>query len=85
MPAAKAYDHAAGAKIARVRSVVGESRRTDIVHRADRRTAVARPDRAEADAVCAIQAFCAMLVRLASRRGGDPDQPPHLQKVARTK
>jgi glucosamine--fructose-6-phosphate aminotransferase (isomerizing) len=44
-----------------------------------------RPDRAETDAVCAIQAFYAMLVPLASRRGVDPDQPPHLQKVTRTK
>jgi glucosamine--fructose-6-phosphate aminotransferase (isomerizing) len=44
-----------------------------------------RPDRAETDAVCTIQAFYAMLVHLASRRGVDPDQPPHLQKVTRTK
>jgi glucosamine--fructose-6-phosphate aminotransferase (isomerizing) len=44
-----------------------------------------RPDRAETDAVCTIQAFYAMLVHLASRRGVDPDRPPHLQKVTRTK
>jgi glucosamine--fructose-6-phosphate aminotransferase (isomerizing) len=44
-----------------------------------------RPDRGETDAVCMVQAFYAMLVHLASRRGVDPDQPPHLQKVTRTK
>jgi glucosamine--fructose-6-phosphate aminotransferase (isomerizing) len=43
------------------------------------------PDRAETDAICAMQAFYAMLVKLASCRGVDPDRPPHLQKVTRTR
>jgi glucosamine--fructose-6-phosphate aminotransferase (isomerizing) len=43
------------------------------------------PDHGATDAVCAIQAFYTMLVDLASRRGVDPDQPPHLQKVTRTR
>jgi glutamine---fructose-6-phosphate transaminase (isomerizing) len=44
-----------------------------------------RPDRAEADAVCVIQSFYAMLVALATRRDVDPDRPPNLEKVTRTK
>jgi glucosamine--fructose-6-phosphate aminotransferase (isomerizing) len=43
------------------------------------------PDRAETDAICAMQSFYVMLVKLASRRGVDPDQPPHLHKVTRTR
>lgn len=42
-------------------------------------------DTAEADAVCAIQSFYAMLPDLAARRGIDPDRPRHLQKVTRTR
>ena len=43
------------------------------------------PDHPEADAVCLIQSFYAMLVRLAARLGIDPDRPRHLQKVTRTR
>ena len=39
----------------------------------------------ETDAICLIQSFYAMLVRLAQRRGGDADRPRHLQKVTRTR
>jgi glucosamine--fructose-6-phosphate aminotransferase (isomerizing) len=43
------------------------------------------PDHPEADAICLIQSFYAMVVRLAAARGIDPDQPRHLQKVTRTR
>jgi glucosamine--fructose-6-phosphate aminotransferase (isomerizing) len=39
----------------------------------------------ELDAVCAIQSFYPMVEALARARGNDPDRPPHLQKVTRTK
>jgi glucosamine--fructose-6-phosphate aminotransferase (isomerizing) len=39
----------------------------------------------ETDAICLIQSFYAMLVRLAQLRGGDADKPRHLQKVTRTR
>jgi glutamine---fructose-6-phosphate transaminase (isomerizing) len=39
----------------------------------------------ETDAICLIQSFYAMLVRLARLRGGDADRPRHLQKVTRTR
>jgi glucosamine--fructose-6-phosphate aminotransferase (isomerizing) len=37
-----------------------------------------------ADAICQIQSFYCMLVRLAARRGFDVDNPPHLRKITRT-
>jgi glucosamine--fructose-6-phosphate aminotransferase (isomerizing) len=37
------------------------------------------------DAVCAIQSFYPMVEALARARGNDPDSPPHLQKVTRTR
>ncbi|HYM18379.1 MAG TPA: SIS domain-containing protein [Micropepsaceae bacterium] len=43
------------------------------------------PDHAEADAVCMIQSFYAMAVRLAELRGKDVDHPRHLKKVTRTR
>jgi len=43
------------------------------------------PDQAEADAVCLIQSFYAMVPQLAERRGIDPDRPRHLRKVTRTR
>lgn len=43
------------------------------------------PDHPDADAVCLIQSFYALLVLLAERRGTDVDQPRHLQKVTRTR
>jgi glucosamine--fructose-6-phosphate aminotransferase (isomerizing) len=39
----------------------------------------------ETDAVCLIQTFYAMLVRLAQLRGNDADRPRHLNKVTRTR
>ena len=41
-------------------------------------------DQPEADAVCLIQSFYAMTVRLADALGIDVDQPRHLRKVTRT-
>ena len=46
---------------------------------------VLAPDHPETDAVCLIQAFYAMIVRLAARLGIDPDRPRHLQKVTSTR
>jgi glutamine---fructose-6-phosphate transaminase (isomerizing) len=42
-------------------------------------------DQADADAMCLIQSFYALAVRLADRRGTDVDRPRHLQKVTRTR
>jgi len=42
-------------------------------------------DHPEADAVCLIQSFYAMIVRLAARLGIDADRPRHLQKITRTR
>ncbi len=39
----------------------------------------------DTDAICLIQSFYAMLVRVAQHRGADLDQPRHLQKVTRTR
>jgi glucosamine--fructose-6-phosphate aminotransferase (isomerizing) len=39
----------------------------------------------ETDAVCLVQSFYAMLIRLADRLGLDVDRPRHLQKVTRTR
>jgi glucosamine--fructose-6-phosphate aminotransferase (isomerizing) len=46
---------------------------------------VVAPDHPATDAVCLIQGFYAMLVRLAARLGIDPNRPRHLQKVTRTR
>ncbi len=46
---------------------------------------VPAPDHPATDAVCLIQGFYAMLVRLAARLGIDPDRPRHLEKVTRTR
>jgi len=46
---------------------------------------VVAPDHPATDAVCLIQGFYAMLVRLAARLGIDPDRPRHLQKVTCTR
>jgi glucosamine--fructose-6-phosphate aminotransferase (isomerizing) len=43
------------------------------------------PDHPETDAVCLIQSFYAMAVRLASELGRDASQPRHLRKVTRTR
>lgn len=42
-------------------------------------------DHADADAICLIQSFYAMLPLLAAQRGIDPDRPRHLRKVTRTR
>lgn len=42
-------------------------------------------DQPEADAICLIQSFYAMAVRLADRLGIDADRPRHLSKVTRTR
>jgi glucosamine--fructose-6-phosphate aminotransferase (isomerizing) len=39
----------------------------------------------ELDPLCAIQSFYPMVEALARARGNDPDRPPHLQKVTRTR
>lgn len=43
------------------------------------------PDDPDVDAVCLIQSFYAMALRLAERRGADVDVPRHLRKVTRTR
>ena len=43
------------------------------------------PDHADTDAVCLIQSFYLLLIRLAERRGTDVDRPRHLQKITRTR
>jgi glucosamine--fructose-6-phosphate aminotransferase (isomerizing) len=43
------------------------------------------PDHPDADAVCLIQAFYALAIRVAQRRGTNVDLPRHLQKVTRTR
>ncbi len=43
------------------------------------------PDHPETDAICLIQSFYAMVVRLAAMRGTDADQPRHLRKITRTR
>ena len=43
------------------------------------------PDHPDVDAVCLIQSFYALAIRLAQRRGVDVDLPRHLQKVTRTR
>ena len=49
------------------------------------RLPVLQPDHPDADAICMVQSFYALLVRLAVRRGTDADRPRHLQKVTRTR
>lgn len=43
------------------------------------------PDQPEADAVCLLQSFYGLAVRLAAERGLDVDRPRHLKKVTRTR
>jgi glucosamine--fructose-6-phosphate aminotransferase (isomerizing) len=42
-------------------------------------------DHPQTDAVCLIQSFYAMLVRLAELLGTDLDRPRHLEKITRTR
>ena len=39
----------------------------------------------EADAICLVQSFYALAVRLSAQRGLDADRPRHLRKVTRTR
>jgi len=43
------------------------------------------PDHPDADAVCLIQTFYALIIRLAALRGTDIERPRHLNKVTRTR
>ena len=43
------------------------------------------PDQPEADAICLLQSFYGMALRLAGLRGTDVDRPRHLNKVTRTR
>jgi len=43
------------------------------------------PSHPDTDAVCLIQSFYALAIRLAERRGTDVDRPRHLQKITRTR
>lgn len=43
------------------------------------------PDHPETDAVCLIQSFYSLAIRLAERLGVNVDQPRHLQKITRTR
>jgi len=43
------------------------------------------PDHPDADSICMIQSFYALLIKLAAQRGTDADRPRHLQKVTRTR
>ena len=45
---------------------------------------VVAPEQPEADALCLIQCFYAMVVALGDRLGVDIDKPRHLQKITRT-
>lgn len=42
-------------------------------------------DQPETDAICQIQSFYAMVVRLAAARGVNVDEPRHLKKITRTR
>ena len=49
------------------------------------RLAALAPDYPEADAICLIQSFYAMVVALAAECGWNADEPRHLQKITRTR
>ena len=46
---------------------------------------ILEPDQPETDAVCLIQSFYALSVRLAELRGVDRERPRHLRKITRTR
>ena len=58
---------------------------TDPAEDASGRLPVLPPDHPETDAVCLIQSFYMMVVRLAQRLGTDVDHPRHLRKVTSTR
>jgi glucosamine--fructose-6-phosphate aminotransferase (isomerizing) len=43
------------------------------------------PDHPDTDAICLIQSFYALAIRVARHRGIDVDQPRHLRKITRTR
>ena len=43
------------------------------------------PDHPDVDPICLIQTFYQLLIRIAERRGGNVDNPRHLQKVTQTR
>jgi glucosamine--fructose-6-phosphate aminotransferase (isomerizing) len=49
------------------------------------RLAALAPDHPETDAICLIQSFYSMVIRLAAARGTNADRPRHLQKITRTR
>ncbi|HKA71578.1 MAG TPA: SIS domain-containing protein [Xanthobacteraceae bacterium] len=58
---------------------------TEPGHGGDGSLAALPPDHPDTDAVCLVQSFYALAVRLAERRGTDVEQPRHLKKVTRTR
>jgi glucosamine--fructose-6-phosphate aminotransferase (isomerizing) len=56
----------------------------DNVHTAGVLLPVLPPEQPEADALCLIQSFYVMAVKLAAQLGVDVDRPPHLHKITRT-
>jgi glucosamine--fructose-6-phosphate aminotransferase (isomerizing) len=58
---------------------------TDYNEPAASRLPTLSPDQPDADAICLIQSFYALAIRIAARRGTDADMPRHLQKVTRTR
>jgi glucosamine--fructose-6-phosphate aminotransferase (isomerizing) len=44
-----------------------------------------QPDHPDVDPICLIQTFYQLLIQIAARRGGDVDNPRHLQKVTQTR
>ena len=49
------------------------------------RLPIVESDHPDTDAVCLIQSFYALIIRLAKMRGADADRPRHLHKVTRTR
>jgi glutamine---fructose-6-phosphate transaminase (isomerizing) len=58
---------------------------TDLDDTTPNRLAAVLPDHPETDAICLVQSFYVMVVRLSAARGTDADQPRHLQKITRTR
>jgi glutamine---fructose-6-phosphate transaminase (isomerizing) len=58
---------------------------TDLDDTTPNRLAALPPDHPATDAICLVQSFYAMVIRLSAARGTDADRPRHLQKIARTR
>jgi glucosamine--fructose-6-phosphate aminotransferase (isomerizing) len=65
--------------------VFATGRRDDLDPALGQRLPALAPDHPDVDAVCLIQSFYSMVVRLAARRGADVDRPRYLRKVTRTR